>query len=161
MELTKYRRNKMVDTNTETGMTCNQHTECANAGKYKACTYSDGSRCAAFLKKEINNIHLPFGNMVMVDAQYHRHWKRKHNPRYSKLTREHEYKYWHIDHWKFSRKGIFLGYRHLKDGWIYRSYDEGTEFDMNVSFKVGLVCLSEHENPIYVPLENIVPLKEK
>lgn len=148
----------ITETNPETGVTCNQHRECVNVGKFKACTYSDGSRCSAFLKKEIADIKIPFGKKVKVTGEYRRYWKRKIPPGI-KTSNGHNYKYWHINHWKFEREGIFLGYRHIRDGYVYHHYDEGSEFNMDRQIKAGLVCLSEHENPIYVPLTELEEVK--
>jgi len=108
---------------------------------------------------------LKFGQRVTVDQKYSRWWKHKVDKRKVVLPgggSKREFKFWKTEilpinnkTGKSARRGIFLGYRHLANGFLHRSYDEGTEFDRAETFKVALVCLSERENPIYVPLENI------
>ena len=108
---------------------------------------------------------LKFGQRVTVYCKYSRHWTHKIDKRSTVLLRNkgtREFKFWKVDVLpinkktnKSARSGIFLGYRHLANGFLHRSYDEGTEFEREETFKVALVCLSECENPIYVPLENI------
>jgi len=110
-------------------------------------------------------LKLKFGQRVTIDQKYSRWWKKRKDPRKLNILpsgRKYEYKFWKADilpinnkTGKSARRGIFLGYRTLRNGFLDRDYQEGTTFDTHESFKVALVCLSEHENPIYVPLENV------
>jgi len=130
-------------------LTCNSANTCAWAGDYEACTYSDGSRCDAYELSD-NPIKIPFGKRVVVSCEYQRSWSMK--PKSPLIKRSNEYKSWIKQEMIIPRKGIFLGYRFIRDGFIERSYDEGSYFVMDKQHKVALVCLSERENPIYVPL---------
>lgn len=131
-------------------ITCRSSKTCINSGDFKACTTSDGSRCEVY--KEEEPIKIPFGKRVTVSAELRRRWKQKALPN---KRQQSGYKYWFTEEMKSPRKGIFLGYRHLRDGYIRKSFDEGDEFVMDKQHKAALVCLSERENPIYVPLDHI------
>jgi len=69
-----------------------------------------------------------------VDRRHHRHWK--------------------IVELNTPSSGIFLGYRTIFNGYISYDMEDGNSFVQTEKIKVALVCLSERENPIYVPLDN-------
>ncbi len=75
--------------------------------------------------------------------------------RRSKTVDRKRYKYW--KHFEFikSRSGIFLGNRTLSNGFVDYDSDDGYTFDGKEYIKVALICLSERECPIYVPIDNI------
>jgi len=78
--------------------------------------------------------------------------------RRSKTVDGKRYKYWNPRELNPIRSGIFLGNRTLMNGFTHYYSDEGYTFDKKEIIKVALVCLSDRENPIYVPLDNINPL---
>jgi len=75
--------------------------------------------------------------------------------RYQKSVDHKTYKYWKIITLPSVRSGIFLGYRTIFDGTISYDYEEGHSFIQNKKIRVALVCLSDRENPIYVPIESL------
>lgn len=117
--------------------------------------------CPEPIKDEEEHVKIPFGKRVTVSAVLKRYWKTKTNPKekpYPGQTsplRGRPFKYWKSLEMKISRKGIFLGYRTLSDGYLDYDYEEGNTFIPEKFFKVALVCLSERENPVYVPLKFI------
>jgi len=134
-------------------LTCNQALTCENAGNIDACRNSDGSRCESYVEVEIIRPKIKFGKRITVTAEFRRHWKRKPRNKVSSIGTS--YKFWSKLNYMQSRTGIFLGYRFIRDGFIERTHDEGDSFIMDKQHKVALVCLSERENPIYVPLDSI------
>lgn len=77
------------------------------------------------------------GDKVIITAKY------KRNYTYNSAT-------W-VPHGIKNTLGIFLGYRTLKNGVLYDDY--GTQFEPKEYVKAGLVSISPHMNPIYVPLD--------
>lgn len=100
-----------------------------------------------------------FGQRVTVTARFVRRW-RAASPRSRKVWERLD-GFTVADAWKSqrveSREGIFLGYRTLADGHVTNYYDEGTIFEAEHHFKAALVCLSEREKPVYVPLDAMLP----
>ncbi len=108
------------------------------------------------------DVKILFGKRIIVSAVLKREWKLKSNPKeqpypgiFDKKTPKRGYKFWDTVEIKVPRYGIFLGYRTLFDGFIERDYDEGDQFTISKHYRVALVCLSERENPVYVPLNSI------
>lgn len=81
--------------------------------------------------------------------------------RSSKTVDRKRYKYW--KHFEFikSRSGIFLGNRTLSNGFVEYDSDDGYSFDGKEYIKVALICLSERECPIYVPIDSVFPYIDK
>lgn len=131
---------------------CDVAENCVHADEFEICKLQT-EKCVEYKERFPEHKPIKFGKRITVSAEYRRHWKRKPRNKVSPVGTD--YKYWSILEWKQSRKGIFLGYRHLRDGYVERSYDEGNYFVMDNQIKVALVCLSPYENPIYVPLNSI------
>ena len=51
--------------------------------------------------------------------------------------------------------GIFLGERNISNGICTHDYETGTSYKPQKHLRVGLVCLTESKNPVYVYLEDI------
>ena len=65
-----------------------------------------------------------------------------------------KYKYWKAK--DINRTGIYLGKRKLANGIAdYYGYDEGVVFTATEHIDAALVCFSERNKPVYVPLEAI------
>jgi hypothetical protein len=62
------------------------------------------------------------------------------------------YKYW-MSRPIEKRDGIFLGLRTLSDGTTSYDYEEGTRYKPKHYIKAAVVCFSEKESPVYVPIE--------
>lgn len=60
--------------------------------------------------------------------------------------------YWVPVVWKTPQSGILIGWRHLSDGEVDVSYDEGSQYYPKKHFKVGLVVFNERQNPRYIPM---------
>lgn len=67
-------------------------------------------------------------------------------------------KYWKKEEFT-ARIGIYLGQRTLKDGLAVHTEDDWY-FETTKRFPVALIVLSSRENPIYVPLDCIMPIGE-
>lgn len=54
---------------------------------------------------------------------------------------------------------IFLGYRTVHEGYISRfGYDEPAIFKKTKAVKAALVCYSSKANPVYVPVDSLLPV---
>lgn len=81
-----------------------------------------------------------FGDKVKVTARL----KRKSEWANGKLT-----KYWVRE--PYTQEGVFIGVRDLKNGGVT---EEGN-FKMHCHFRVALVALDLHLNPVYVPFDAV------
>lgn len=95
-----------------------------------------------------------FGDYITINAKLSR--KIAYLTNFSKgYSTQSERKFWEklfIE----PQKGIFLGYRTLSDGCRLWDSESGYEYKPLTHYKVALVATSPKENPIYVPLENIL-----
>jgi hypothetical protein len=74
--------------------------------------------------------------------------KTEHNIEYTKL-----FTYWSLKLIEIN-KGIFLGYRYIKDGYIEYGI-VGNYFNHTKITKVALISPDSKRNPIYVPIDNL------
>lgn len=67
-------------------------------------------------------------------------------------------KYWEIRNFKQTRTGILLGFRTISNGRVVHDYEDGNYFVPKEYYRVALVCLNKHENPIYVSKGDVICL---
>jgi hypothetical protein len=75
--------------------------------------------------------------------------KTEHNIEFTKL-----FTYWDLKLIEIN-KGIFLGYRYIKEGYIEYDPENGNYFYCTKSTKVALISPDSKRNPIYVPIDDL------
>lgn len=100
---------------------------------------------------------LKFGERVRACCYLKRVCEYRQRRMYSGLEKKQPYKLWK-EVPITDREGLFLGFRTLSNGFIFWESEVGYIFESDKSFRVALVIFSERENPIYVPLQSIIPM---